>query len=193
MQQFRGCAAWMAACALLLSVACGSPPHKEMDQAQGAIDAARAAGAEKYAPTELAAAEGALKQAGTAVDGGDYRQALSYALESREQAQNAARTAADTRARLRGGVERSIAEVKSLIAAARSSLKAPASRVSSRARRTAEQRLAQAETDLQKAVAALEAEDYAGADQLLTGIKARIQELAASLAPRRPQPPRRRS
>ena len=34
---------------LLLATACSEPPHKELDRAQGAIDAARAAGAEQYA------------------------------------------------------------------------------------------------------------------------------------------------
>ena len=82
--------------AALLASACTSPPNKEMDQAQGAIDAARAAGAERYAATELAAANTALKNANDAVQQGDYRLALNHALDSREQAQNAARVAADT-------------------------------------------------------------------------------------------------
>ena len=33
----------------LSTIACASPPQREIDQAQGAIDAARAAGAERYA------------------------------------------------------------------------------------------------------------------------------------------------
>ena len=45
------------------------PPNKEMDQAQGAIDAARAAGAERYAATEYTAATEALKNANDAVAG----------------------------------------------------------------------------------------------------------------------------
>ena len=49
-------------------------------------------------PTEFAAATTALKNANDAVRQRDYRLALNHALESREQAQNAARDAADTRA-----------------------------------------------------------------------------------------------
>ena len=94
---------------------CTSPPNKEMDQAQGAIDAARAAGAERYAATEFAAANTALKNANEAAQQGDYRLALNHALDSREQATNAARVAADTRAKLRGDVERSLAEVTALV------------------------------------------------------------------------------
>ena len=107
-----------------LASACAEPPNKEMDQAQGAIDAARAAGADRYATTEYNAATDALKNANTAVAQGDYRLALNYALESREHAQNSAREGADTRARLRGEIERSMAEVAALMAQAHTRLEA---------------------------------------------------------------------
>ena len=169
--------------AVLVAISCAEPPHKEMDQAQGAIDAARAAGAEQYAATEYAAATQALKQANDAVTGRDYRLALNYALESREQAQNAARTAADTRAKLRGDVERSIAEAKALITQARARLEGPASaQIPRNARRNSQQRLKQLEGDLQKADAALQAEKYMEADRLLTGVKQQIQAILTTLS-----------
>ena len=169
--------------AVLVAISCAEPPHKEMDQAQGAIDAARAAGAEQYAATEYAAATQALKQANDAVTGRDYRLALNYALESREQAQNAARTAADTRAKLRGDVERSIAEAKALITQARARLEGPASaQIPRNARRNSQQRLKQLEGDLQKADAALQAEKYMEADRLLTGVKQQIQSILTTLS-----------
>jgi hypothetical protein len=168
---------------VLAAISCASPPHKEMDQAQGAIDAARAAGAERYAPTEYAAAAQALKQANDAVTGRDYRLALNYALESREQAQNAARTAADTRAKLRGGVERSIAEAKALIAQTRARMNGPSgAQIPRGTRRTAEQRLTQLEGDLQKADADLQAEKYMEAEKLLTGVKQQIQAVVATVS-----------
>lgn len=167
----------------LAAISCAEPPHKEMDQAQGAIDAARAAGAEQYAATEYAAATQALKQANDAVTGRDYRLALNYALESREQAQNAARAAADTRARLRGDVERSIAEIKALITQARARLDGPASaQISRAARRNAQQRLKQLEGALQKVDAALQAEKYTEADRLLMGLKQQIQSVVTTLS-----------
>ena len=168
---------------ILAAISCAEPPHKEMDQAQGAIDAARAAGAEQYAATEYAAATQALKQANDAVTGRDYRLALNYALESREQAQNAARTAADTRAKLRGDVERSIAEAKALIAQARARLDGPSSaQIPRGTRRSAQQRLKQIEGDLQKADAALQAEKYIEADRLLMGVKQQIQSVVTTLS-----------
>jgi hypothetical protein len=65
------------ACLLLVLTACTSPPNKEMDQAQGAIDAARAAGADRYASTEFTAATTALKSANDAVAQGDYRLSMA--------------------------------------------------------------------------------------------------------------------
>ena len=43
--------------ATILSASCAEPPNKEMNQAQGAIDAARAAGADKFAAAEFTAAQ----------------------------------------------------------------------------------------------------------------------------------------
>ncbi|HJR60105.1 MAG TPA: hypothetical protein VJ813_11920, partial [Vicinamibacterales bacterium] len=52
---------------LLLLAACSAPPQKEIDLAQGALDAAGAAGAKQYAPQEYAAATSSLQQARDAV------------------------------------------------------------------------------------------------------------------------------
>jgi len=173
--------AWLAV--VLVAISCAEPPHKEMDQAQGAIDAARAAGADQYAATEFTAATKALTQSNEAVTARDYRLALNYALESREQAQNAARTAADTRAKLRGDVERSIAEAKSQIAQARARMEGPSgAQIPRSTRRTAQQRLAQLEGELQKADASLQAEKYMEAERLLTGVKKQIQSVVTTIS-----------
>jgi hypothetical protein len=148
-----------------------------MDQAQGAIDAARAAGAERYAPAEFSAATTALKNASDAVEQGDYRLALNHALDSREQAQNAARVAADNRANLRGDVERLMAEVTALAAQVRAWIASPASARTPRTRRIAQQVVTQSTAQLQKAGSALQAEDYAGAEKLLTASKEQLQEV----------------
>ncbi len=147
-------------------------------------------------PTEFTAATKALKQANEAVTGRDYRLALNYALESREQAQNAARTAADTRAKLRGDVERSIAEAKALIAQTRARMDGPSgAQIPRGTRRTAQQRLKQLEGDLQKADAALQAEEYMEAERLLMGVKKQIQSVVATTLARgqTSQSPRRRT
>jgi hypothetical protein len=148
-----------------------------MDQAQGAIDAARAAGADRYAPTEFAAANTALENANDAVEQGDYRLALNHAIDSRDQAQNAARVAADTRAKLRGDVERSIAEVTALANQVQAWIASPASARTPRTRRTAQQVVTQTTGELQKAGSALQTEDYEAAQKILTGSKERLQKV----------------
>jgi hypothetical protein len=50
------------------------------------------------------------------------------------------------------------------------------------ARRNAQQRVKQLEGDLQKADAALQAEEYMEADRLLTGVKQQIQSIITTLS-----------
>lgn len=97
--------------ALLVSSACTSPPEKELHQAEGALETARAAGAARYAAEAFGAAEAAMARANTAVTERDYKQALNHALDAREHALNAVRTAADNRARVRGELEQRMADI----------------------------------------------------------------------------------
>jgi hypothetical protein len=164
--------------------ACAEPPNKEMDQAQGAIDAARAAGAERYATAEFTAATTTLAQAREAVSQRDYRLALNHALESREHAQNAAREAADTHARMRGEVERAMGEAEALLARASTAVaSAERSRVPRATLREAGRALDAITADVQKAGAAMKAEDYAGAQPILEGLKERIEQVIVSVTP----------
>ena len=179
----------------ILSASCAEPPSKEMNQAQGAIDAARAAGADKFAAIELTAAIEALKRSEDAVAAGDYRQALSHALDSRGRAQAAAKMAVEGRADARGQAERAIAEVATLWARARAQLKAPdIARLNSKQLKTARATVEGVEKTLQEARAALKAEDYAGVTTALNGaavqLQAALSEIDAAASPR-PAPRRR--
>ena len=168
----------------LLLFACAEPPNKEMGQAQGAIDTARAAGADRYAPDEYKAATSALQQANDAVNQRDYRAALNHAIESREHAQSAARQAAETRTRVRGEVEGSMADVAALLAEANSRVAgAERARTPRRTVRQAQQELEAVSEDVQKAGAAMKAEDYAAAGAALSGVKERIQHVITMLEP----------
>ena len=160
----------------LFIAACAEPPNKEMDQAQGAIDAAHAAGADRYAATEYTAATDALKRAQDAVAQRDYRQALNEALDSREHAQNSAREAAETRAQLRGEVERDMAQIAGLIAEANTRLAAASrTRAARRAIDAPRRELAAVNERVQKAGAAMKADDYLTARTALQGVKERIE------------------
>jgi len=174
---------WRAvvAAACLIS-ACADPPNKEIDQAQGAIDAARAAGGERYAATEYAAATASLQSANDAVAQRDYRLALNHALASREQAQNAAREAADGKARTGAEVERTMAEIAGLLAQANTQITAAQrARVPAGLLREPAAEIEAVNAVVQKAGEAVNADDYLGAQAMLQGVKERIQKAIAAI------------
>ncbi len=161
---------------LVLSASCAEPPNKEINQAQGAIDAARAAGADRFAITEFAAATDALKRAEEAVAARDYRLALNHAIDSRERAQSAAKMAVEGRADARGQAERAIAEVATLISRAQAQLKDPdIIRLNGRTLREPRATVAAAEKMLQEARSALAGENYAAVTKALNGTAANLQ------------------
>jgi len=155
----------------ILSAACAEPPNKEINQAQGAIDAARAAGAEKFATAEYTAAVDALKRSEEAVTAGDYRQALSHAIDSRDRAKNAAKMAVEGRVEARGQSERAVAEVATLLNRAQDELKAAGGRTLQKPRDT----IAAADKSLQEARTALKTENYAGVAAALDGVAATVR------------------
>lgn len=161
---------------LLLSASCAEPPNKEINQAQGAIDAARAAGADRFAAAEFAAATDALKRAEEAVAAGDYRLALNHAIDSRERAQSSAKMAVEGRVDARGQAERAIAEVATLISRAQAQLKDPdIVRLNGRTLRGPRATVAAAEKMLQEARSALGGENYAAVTKALDGAAASLQ------------------
>jgi hypothetical protein len=167
--------------ALALS-ACAEPPTREMSQAQAAIDAARAAGAERYAGEEYAAAVGALQQSRDAVDQRDYRRALDQALDSRERAQAAAKQALDQKAAIRTEVERTLAELHALIEQASAGLyAAQAARVPRRTLWGLHATIAAANGAVQEAGEALSREDYQAAREGLPDVAAQLRAAVADL------------
>jgi Domain of unknown function (DUF4398) len=181
----------------LAAGACAEPPNKEMHQAQGAIDAARAAGAERYAAAELGAAVKALAQADAAATQRDYRLALNHALDSRERAQSAAREAATGRASARSRAERLLAEVTMALATATERFDAAQSaRLPDDVLAGPRDQIAAVQKAVQEAGTALGREDYLAAAQALEGradaVRAAIASVDAAIAAPPPRPARRR-
>ena len=180
----------IVAMSMALAWACADPPEKEMHRAQGAIDAARAAGAERYAPVELEAATTALAQSAEAVAQGDYRLALSQALEASSSAQAAARTAADQKALVRSETERALDDIEATLATAGDRLKTSRGvRAAASAVTTLDQTVTAATAAVQEARSALDHDDYLAARQSLTGVldrlTAAVAGLDAAIGPRR--------
>jgi hypothetical protein len=161
------------------AAACAEPPAREISQAQGALDAARAAGAEAYARTEYQAADTALKRAHASVGERDYRQALSYALEAREQARLAAREASAARARAATEVAQAIQAAARGVETARKRLSGGAVPRDLRARLGPA--LDALTIQLQEARSAVAAGDYARAAERTHAIETRLATLVAEL------------
>jgi len=180
--------------ALTLITGCGGePPDKEMQQAQGALDAAQAAGADKYAAEEFTAARLALTNAKEAVEQRDYRLALNHALDSRERAQNAARQAADGKAAARVGADRALTSAERAVLGAEARLKvAEDAKVPARLLAGPRGTIDTAKAAVQEARAALEKGDYlevpARAQAATVSLGAALQEIEAASSPS----PRRR-
>lgn len=184
----RLAASCLLACVVASAAGCADPPSKELHQAQGAIDAARAAGADSYATDEFTAAVSALARAEAAVGQRDYRLALSQALDSRERAQNAAKLAASQKAAVRSDAERLLAELTSATAMASTRLAAETSRTPSPGVVALQSAVQSARAALDDAGKALATEDYLEARRRLQGVRdtlvAAHQALPAAPAPR---------
>jgi hypothetical protein len=163
-------------CAVVLTVACSAPPQKEIDRAQQAVDAAKAAGAEQYAPESFTEATAALQQSHEAVNQRDYRLALSRAVDASDRAQEAARAAAENKAKARSQAEAAVNAVNALVMHLQARLKvAEEVRVPSRELAPARATLKESEGALQKARALLAAENYPAAIQAVSGSDSQIR------------------
>ena len=165
----------LAVLAAVAGSACGDPPDKEMQQAQGAIDAARAAGADQYARDEFTAAEDALKRSHDAVAQRDYRQALNTALDARERAQTAAKESANRKASVRADATKALADADAALHESRARLKAAeTSRGVARTLAAGRKAIDAGESAVQKARAAFDKGDYLASVEFARTVPAQL-------------------
>jgi len=171
-----------AVVAAMMGAACGDPPDKEIQQAQTAVDAARAAGADQFAHEEFAAAEDALKRSHEAVAQRDYRLALNAALDARERAQTAAKQAADEKATAKADAERAVAEADAALHESRAKLKnAETAHAAAKLLAAARRTITDGETAVQEARTALNAGDYRLAIERSREVSARLHGASRDL------------
>ena len=182
----------VAVAAALVGAACADPPDKEIQQAQGAIDAARAAGADQYATEEFTAAQKALKRANDAVGQRDYRLALNHALDARERAQNAAKESADRKTTARSEAERALLDGMTALNEAHTKLRAAeTARAPAKVVVTARRVITDAEDTVQKARAAFDRGDFLAAKQTVTEMTEPLKATTHDLETARPAGNRR--
>jgi hypothetical protein len=181
----------------LSTIACTDPPNREMNRAQGAIDVARAAGAATYAPETFRAAEEALEKSHASVEQRDYKQALSFALDASERAQDAAKEAANRRAEVTAEVERALVAAQQRLEALEGALEQAAkARVPARRTESARATAADAKAAIQKARAAMPEGDLLNARASLSSLVDQLtkasSEIDAAIAERQARRPVRR-
>ena len=148
-----------------------------MNQAQGAIETARAAGADRYSPEEYGAAVAALEKSREMATQRDYRSALNFALDARERAVDAARSGAERMAQVRSEAEAAVRTAAQTLQIAQARVKSgPARAASDKSPAPLRDAIAQAEKDLQEARSAIARQDYIPARDLARTIDQRIRE-----------------
>jgi hypothetical protein len=181
---------------LLVLAGCSGPPQKEIDQARDALAAARAAGADRYASAEYNAAAASLDKANAAVGQRDYRQALNYALDSRQRAVEAERQAADGKARAKSATEALYGTVASATNQLQTALRTAETAVPARTLRAGQAVLKDARAHLQKASAAIGAGNYDEAAKTLAQVRVKVDAAlidAQKIPPRAKRPQKRGS
>jgi flagellar hook-basal body complex protein FliE len=178
----------------LTTTACGDdPPTKELQQAQQAIDEARASGAARYSREEFNAAEDAIKRAQAAVTARDYRQALNDALDARDRAQNASKDTVDKKAKAKVDADRTLHDAALAIVDARAKLRtAETGRRLPRLTLPLRRDIADAETHVQEARTALAHGDYLDVIESLNKSMQRLNDSVKALDAATPTAPRRR-
>ena len=167
---------------LLFVTACSTPPQKEIDLAQGALDAARAAGAERYAAREMSAATATLQQAHEAIAQRDFRLALTRALDAHDRALEAAKAAAEGQVRAHAETDAALAAARTAVQTLSRRLELPdTAKLPKREVDAARATLAAAQADVQKAGEAAAAADYATARKTIEGLSGRIAAQMAAL------------
>ena len=195
----RAALAWLAAILVLAAAGCSEPPQKEIDQAQAAIEAARAAGAPRFATDEYNAAATALEHARAAVDQRDYRQGLSYAIDARQRAQGAGRQAVEGKQRAQKAVEALYGEAASRATRLQTLIRdAETAKVKAKDLRVSKAALAAARTTLQEASTAITLGNYDEGSKLLTEVRGKldtaiteVENISQRQAPKTARPARR--
>ena len=177
----------------IIATGCSEPPQKEIDQAQSALEAARGAGADRYATAEFAAAQSSLDKARAAVEQRDYRQALNYALDSRQRAAEAGRAAEEGKSRAKRDVEALYGEAATCANRLQTALRtAESSGVPAKALQGSQASLRDDRASLQKASAAISAGNYEEASGMLTEVRGKLDAAIVKVAKIPPKPVRRR-
>ena len=110
----------------VLAIGCAKPPEEQIEAAKAAVESARKAEADKYAPAEFKGLQKSLGDALDLVDRKDYTEAQTKLEEVVSEAGRVEALAKANKEKRRGEAQRKLEEVKTALARAKESVdKAP--------------------------------------------------------------------
>lgn len=181
----------MRAISLFIAVAvlagCDDPPTAELDAAKQALDAARDAGAERFAANEYSAAQRAYSEAEATTNSEaerfflfkDFEPARAQIADAKAKAMRAESSAQAEKTRQRESAEAAIAAARDAVSAAYTSLEeAPSGKGTEADIEELRVELSTAEADLDAAEAALNSENFSGAESLAESADQKATEVA---------------
>ena len=181
----------MRAISLFVAVAvlagCDDPPTVELDAAKQALDSARDVGAEQFAASEYSAAQRAYSEAETTTNTEaerfflfkDFEQARAQIADAKSKAMQAESSAQAEKQRQRESAEAAIAAARDAVAAAYTSLEeAPSGKGTEADIEELRAELSMAEADLDAAEAAVDSENFSGAESLAESADQKATEVA---------------
>jgi Domain of unknown function (DUF4398) len=185
----RGVSRFVLVAAILIA-GCSEPPQKEIDQAQSAIDMAKAGGADQYASEEFAGATGSLQKAHASVDQRDYRAALNYAIDARQRAAEAGKQAVVGKAKARHTAEALVTDCSKRVSQLDTGIRgAESARIPPRELRPVKATLTDAQNALQEARSSMDAGNYAEVVSALTEVRRKLDAAITAADTLRQRPP----
>ena len=181
----------MRAISLFVAVAvlagCDDPPTVELDAAKQALDSARDVGAEQFAANEYSVAQRAYSEAEATTNTEaerfflfkDFEQARTQIADAKSKAMQAESAAEAEKKRQRESAEAAIATARDAVVAAYTSLEeAPSGKGTEADIEELRAELTTAEADLDAAEAAVDSENFSGAESLAESADQKATEIA---------------
>ncbi len=166
----------------LFTFGCASAPEAEKKAAEEAVSAAKAAGAERYAAGEFAAATDSLRQAESHLGAKRYNEAKTAYTKARDLAEGAVKAAEARKAGMRSEVEQRLATMEARWQELEAKVKATAKKLKLEQKQTWEADAKGVEAAFQSAKGGA-ANDPNAANEKLVTIGAIVEKWEAELKP----------
>lgn len=167
----------------------GDPPQADLDAAKASIDGARAAGAEKYASSELSAAQSAFEDAKAAFAGEadkmfkDWAAVAPKLSDAKSKGDRATSAAQQAKGRAKSSAEAAIAAASASVQGSRAGLDAaPAGKGTEGDVEQLRASLDSADADLSAARSSVSREDFEGAMTKANGAKGKADAVVTGVA-----------